>query len=558
MTSARIIAGKINVADYLTKQVKERPYNKAVITPEGSDSRGRGLYKSVTFKQLEGLVDGYAWAFTNAGIQFGDRVLIGTEPGVKLVAITFALFKMGAVPVFIDPGMGKDHLLHCVSNVRARALIGNFKANIMAYLAKEAFKGVEIFINVDRFQFGRIKSLYQLPSSDQPFPITETSDSDKAAILFTSGSTGPAKGVVYTHGIFSNQIEMIKDAYQITDKDTDMSIFPLFGLFAVSMGMCTVIPDMDTSKPAQVDPCKILRIMNDHGITFSFGSPTFWRIMADFCEAQNTQLPMLRAILMAGCSVPADLHKRFIGGILNADANIYVPYGATESLPVCSFTGTEVLDLTEELSNKGAGTCVGSLVSEFTEVKILRISDEAIAEWDESLVLKADEVGEIIVTGPTVTKAYFDAPEANEKSKIKDGDKIWHRIGDVGYLDQENRLWFCGRKNDRVQLKEQELYTDQCENIFNTHDEVSRSALVGVDNKGQKEAVIIIEVTEPNKIKSSEWKQDITQQLLLLAKKYPTTENIKHIMFKDSFPVDVRHNAKIKREILTVWAQEQL
>lgn len=558
MNSSRIVEGKINVADYLTKQVKERPYHKAVITPEGCDDRGRGLYKSVTFKQLEGLVDGYAWAFTNAGIQFGDRVLIGTEPGVKLVAITFALFKMGAVPVFIDPGMGKDHLLHCVTNVRARALIGNFKANFLAYLSKEAFKGVEIYINVGRFHFGRIKSLYQLPSSDQPFHTTDTTDSDKAAILFTSGSTGPAKGVIYTHGIFCNQIEMIQSAYKISDKDTDMSIFPLFGLFAVSMGMTTVIPDMDTSKPAKADPSRILRIMNDHGITFSFGSPTFWRIMADHCEEYNLQLPMLRAILMAGCSVPADLHKRFIGGILNADANIYVPYGATESLPVCSFTGTEVLDLTEELSDQGAGTCVGSLVSEFTEVKILKISDEAIPEWDESLVLGADQVGEIVVTGPTVTKKYWDAPKANEKSKIKDGKKIWHRIGDVGYLDKENRLWFCGRKADRVQLKDEELYTDQCENIFNTNEEVFRSALVAVENNGRKEAVIIIEPTDKELINSSDWQQRMTTTLLNLAMKYPVSQSIKHVMFKDSFPVDVRHNAKIKREILTVWAQEQL
>ena len=553
-----IISGRVNVADYLEKQVERQPSKRAIIVPE-TKKGGRNLYSQVTYAQLLDLTDRYAWGLTNAGVQFGDRVIVGIRPGVDLVAVTFALFKMGAVPVFIDPGMGKRGLLNCIAQVKGRVLIAEFKAHVISWIYKSKFKSVELFINVGKRSIGRMKSLHQLARVRKHFPIVETDGSDQAAILFTSGSTGTAKGVIDTHSTFAHQIKCIRKAYSVTADDIDMSIFPLFALFAVSLGMPTVIPDMDCSKPLQANPKKICRIIHDQGVTFSFGSPTFWDKMATFSIKYKVDFPSLRALLMAGCSVSGELHQKVLDTLLGPEGDVYVPYGATEALPLTSFRGTEVLMSTRDKSDTGSGTCVGRTISDKVDIKILKILDEPLQDWDESLLLPANTIGEIVVKGVIVTHEYFNRPDANEKAKIREGRYIWHRMGDLGYLDDEGLLWFCGRKVDRVTLVDDELYTDQCENIFNTHEKVKRSALVGWNNKQSlKEAVIIVQLHDIALTKDSNAMSILEKELLELGKSHKQTRQIKRVLFKESFPVDVRHNAKIKREILTVWAANVL
>lgn len=554
-----IISGKVNVADYLEKQVEIQPCKRAVIVPEGLNKQGRYRYSHLTFAQLLDKTSHYAHALKSYGIEFGDRVLVGIRPGFDLVAVTFALYKMGAIPVFIDPGMGKAGLLNCIKQANAKAMVAEFKAHAISYIYKSYFESVKIFVNVGNFSCGKIKSLQKFKGVPEYFETADTDSDDVAAILFTSGSTGAAKGVVYTHSTFAHQIKIIRKSYSVTPEDVDMSIFPLFGMFAVSMGMPTVIPDMDCSRPLSADPRKICRMIHDQGVTFSFGSPTFWDKMAGFCLKNKVELPSLRALLMAGCSVPGDLHQRFLDHLLPAGADVYVPYGATEALPMTTFSGSEVLMKTRERTDEGGGTCVGKLTSDKLDLKIIEISDEPIENFQESLELPVGTIGEIIVKGVVVTKEYFNRPDANAKSKIKQGRYVWHRMGDLGYLDEEGLLWFCGRKVDRVTLKDGELYTDQCENVFNTHDAVRRSALVGWKNSsGENEAIIIIQPCEKDLLKDEEAMKKLEKELLEHGNNFEVTRKIKRVLFKDGFPVDVRHNAKIKREILTVWADSVL
>ncbi|MCM8539215.1 MAG: fatty acid CoA ligase family protein [Lentisphaeraceae bacterium] len=554
-----IISGKVNVADYLEKQVELQPNKRAVIVPEGLNKEGRYRYSHLTFAQLLDRTNFYAHAMTGYGIGFGDRVLVGIRPGFDLVAVTFALYKMGAVPVFIDPGMGKAGLLNCVQQCQAKAMVAEFKAHLVSYLYKKYFSSVKVFINVGKFSFGKIKSLQKFKGGKEHFETADTESDDMAAILFTSGSTGAAKGVVYTHSTFAHQIKILRKTYNVTSEDLDMSIFPLFAMFAVSMGMPTVIPDMDCSKPLSADPRRICRIIHDQGVTFSFGSPTFWDKMASFSIKNNVQFPSLRSLLMAGCSVPGDLHQKFLDHLLPPGGDVYVPYGATEALPMTTFRGTEVLMMTKEKSESGAGTCVGRLTSDKLELKIIKISDEPIENWDASLLMPEGEIGEIVVKGVVVTKEYFERPEATLKSKIRQGRYVWHRMGDLGYVDSEGLLWFCGRKVDRVQVGDAELYTDQCENVFNTHELVRRSALVGwASSDSSQEAVIIIQPISKEILKNEQELAKLEKDLLELASQYKETEKIKRVLFKDGFPVDVRHNAKIKREILTEWADSVL
>ena len=181
-------------------------------------------------------------------------------------------------------------------------------------------------------------------------------------------------------------------------------------------------------------------------------------------------------------------------------------------------------------------------------LKIIKITDDAIDTWDDSLAVPDGTIGEVVVRSPWVTQQYFNLEEATRRAKIRDGETFWHRMGDVGYLDEQNRLWFCGRKSHRVQTAEDVLFTIPCEAVFNTHPKVKRSALVGVGPKDNQTPVIIIEAEENID------KKAVTEELLQLGASHAVTRPIRKVLYHPAFPVDIRHNAKIGREQLARWA----
>ena len=373
------------------------------------------------------------------------------------------------------------------------------------------------------------------------FPIAEPAPDELAAILFTSGSTGPAKGVLYEHGMFMAQVEAIRGQYGIEPGEVDLPMLPVFALFNPALGMCTVVPEMNPSRPATVDPEKIVRAIRQNEVTNSFGSPALWTKIARYCESHQITLPSIRRILMAGAPVPPTLMEQMQGIIPHG--NIHTPYGATEALPVSSISATEVLQETAEKTRKGEGTCVGQPLPG-VEVRIVPPTENPIKSIDQAAELAPGEVGEIIVKGPSVTRGYDALPEADAKSKIADQGTHWHRMGDLGKLDEQGRIWFCGRMVERVVTADGPLYTDCCEAIFNQHAKVYRSALI--DNGAGRPAIVI--EPEPGHFPSSEAaKEEFSRELAQLAQANPITKKINRFYFEKSFPVDVRHNAKIHR-----------
>ncbi|MCI5212672.1 MAG: peptide synthase, partial [Candidatus Electrothrix sp. ATG2] len=323
------------------------------------------------------------------------------------------------------------------------------------------------------------------------FTAVNTAEDELAAIIFTTGSTGPPKGVQYTHGIFYHQLQQIRDYYGIGPKDIDQPGFPLFGLFATALGAAAVIPDMDPTRPAEVDPAKFIRSIQDKQVTYSFGSPAIWNVVSQYCIKKDITLPV-RKILMAGAPVPGELIKR-VQQIMPEDGEIYTPYGATESLPSTSITGREILKDTWKETQKGKGTCVG-LPLPGMRVEIITPVDGPLADWSEVEVLPAGTIGEIAVKGPVVTPAYDHNEEETRMAKIPDQDGLWHRMGDMGYLDEQGRLWFCGRKAHRVLTAYGPMYTVCCEAIFNEHPEIFRSALVGLGEPGKQQPILTVEL----------------------------------------------------------------
>jgi acyl-CoA synthetase (AMP-forming)/AMP-acid ligase II len=243
--------------------------------------------------------------------------------------------------------------------------------------------------------------------------------------------------------------------------------------------------------------------------------------------------------------------------MLGEGGEIHTPYGATESLPVSSIGSAEILSDTWQETVVGGGTCVGKPCNS-VDVFIISVTDEPIEKWSDSLSVGAGEKGEIVVRGPVVTKEYYNNTKQTALAKIKDEDgRIYHRMGDIGRFDEKGRLWFCGRKSHRVVTKEGPMFTVPCEAVFNVHKKVFRSALVGLGRKGSEVPLICVELEKNCCLSSSESKV-LIEELKGIAQSFEHTRVIEKFLIHPSFPVDVRHNAKINREILKVWAEKKV
>ncbi|MDX1777226.1 MAG: fatty acid CoA ligase family protein, partial [Desulfobulbales bacterium] len=415
--------------------------------------RAGGKYRSWSFKEMNDTTDWFAGSLAELGIRRGDRVMLMVKPSLEFITLTFALFKMGAVIILIDPGMGYKNLLRCIGQVKPQVFIGIAKAHLFRLLFPKPFRNVRISVCIGTSfgLFGPCLSAQNAagsPTYGTSYPVAEMEADELAAILFTTGSTGPPKGVRYEHSMFQAQLQLIRDYYGIGPNDIDQPAFPLFALFSAGLGACSVIPEMDAARPAKVDPAKFVKTIIANRVTYSFGSPAIWNVVSRYCLENNKKLVSVKKILMAGAPVPGELLARTVS-ILPADADIHTPYGATESLPVASITAREILADTWEKTRLGKGVCVGKALPSIT-IKIIKISDQPIPTWDDSLLLPLYETGEIVVKGPVVTRGYADNDRENRLAKIMDNDEFWHRMGDLGYIDDNNRLWFCGRKGHRV------------------------------------------------------------------------------------------------------------
>jgi acyl-coenzyme A synthetase/AMP-(fatty) acid ligase len=539
-----------NIANSLLLSAARRPEQTGLIVRAGRD------YRRWTFDELTGITDFFAARLTARGIKAGDRIILMVKPSAEFICLTFALFRLGAVVVLIDPGMGYRNALKCITRVKPAGFIGIPKAHLFKIIFPGTFRSVRINICVgfSGGLFGRGLDAdcrrKEGEETSEKFEAASVLPDDPAAVLFTSGSTGPPKGVCYNHSVFQAQLKLIRDYYSITADDIDQPAFPLFGLFSVGLGACAVIPDMDPSRPARVDPARFVRSIRDHGVTYSFGSPAIWRVVSRYCAANNIKLPSLKKVLMAGAPVPGDLIE-LTKSVLE-DGEIYTPYGATECLPVSSIAGAEILRETWPKTRAGEGTCVGRALPG-NVIKIIPAGERVIDGWRPESALAAYEIGEIVVKGAVATSRYENDPQATTLAKIRDGNSFWHRMGDVGYLDAENRLWFCGRAAHRVITATGTLYTICCEAIINEHPQVFRSALVGIGRPGEQVPVMII---EPQAFQKESGR--LLAEVKELAGRHPLTAAIEHFLVHPSFPVDIRHNAKIFREKLAGWAADQL
>ncbi|PIX59919.1 MAG: peptide synthase [Lysobacterales bacterium CG_4_10_14_3_um_filter_64_11] len=548
------MSAETNIAAALVRMARQQPEAIALRCPGARGRDGLARYDiAVSYRELDARSDAIAAGLARVGIVRGTRAVVMVRPGADFFALMFALFKAGAVPVLVDPGIDRRALKQCLGEAQPQAFIGIALAQWARRILGWGRGHVRQCVSVGRFGLAgpRLATLERCGAGAGP-QLTATAPDDIAAILFTSGSTGVPKGVVYRHRHFLAQIQMLGAAFAIEPGAVNLPTFPPFALFDPALGSTSVIPDMDPTRPARADPRKLHAAIARFAVTDLFASPALLAVLA----RHGQPLPGLKRVLSAGAPVPAAVVAR-LRELLPDTAKLWTPYGATECLPVAVIEGAE-LQATRVATESGAGTCVGRPVPP-NAVRLIRIRDDAIADWSAVQLVQPGEVGEITVAGPSVTDAYFNRPAASALAKIcerlADGsERIVHRMGDLGWFDRDGRLWFCGRKSQRVQCVDGALFTEQVEPVFNTHPEVLRTALVGVGDAGAQQPVLCVQLR--NRLPRNA-KARIRAQLLTIGGRHVHTARVQRIVFHPGFPVDIRHNAKIGREALARWVARE-
>ncbi len=548
-----------NIASRLRMVTAIAPGAIAIAQPDGPPNEtGDRDYALTTFKSLDDRSESIARGLAKWGVKPGMRIVMLVPFSASFIELVFALLKAGVVVVLIDPGMGRKHLVKCLSEAKPDGFLGIPKAQAIRTLLRRKFPSAKWNVTVGRKYFWGGKTLQQIETLGNSLSDAEAASilprrerTDQAAVIFTTGSTGPPKGVLYTHGTFHAQVDRIRERYDIHRGSRDLACFPLFGLFDAVMGVTTIIPDMDPTRPADVNPQRLIEAAEQWEVDQAFGSPALWHTVVSWCQQRDVQrpFPTLRRVLSAGAPVPAATLEK-LRGLIHEEADIVTPYGATEALPIASIESREVISQTGPAASKGKGTCVGT---RFDDVlwRVIEIEDGPISDISQTTEVAQGKIGELMVAGPMVTRQYVVRADQNAMHKVADGDRVWHRMGDVGYLDQRDRFWFCGRKTHRVTDGKRTLFTVPCEAVFNSHPAVYRCALVPRGQRPNQTPVILVEPAAGRQPADQAQRDALVKELQDLASRNPLTRRIEEIIIRDEpLPTDIRHNSKIFREQL--------
>ena len=538
----------MNIISRLERASEAHPAKPALIFFSPQNKR----WNTITYQNLADSIQRFASGLLNFGVTPGMTAALLTPPSADFFALASALLKVGVVPIILDPTIGLKKVGEFLAESKPDIFIGNTLTHTLRVIFGWGKNSIKHNLTIKSVKSDAL-SLSKGRKSKVKYPITnyQSPITNSAAIIYTSGSTGIPKGVLFTHENFAAQLDILVDTFHISPDEIDLPAFPLYALIDVLLGVTSVIPDITFPVPGKTDPKKVIEAIQRFNVTNMFASPVVLDILSSFAlsgaDAKSKRLPSLKRVITAGAPAMIQLQEDF-RKLLNDETDLFGIYGATEVLPIAKVESREIFAMKEKAA-KGAGVCLGRPVNG-AKVRVIGISESAIRQWQDSLEVEPNVVGEITVQGGAVTESYIAREDANRLSKIQHEDGIIHRMGDMGYFDEEGRLWYCGRKSHRVITNNDVLFTEQIEGIFNVHPLVYRTALVGVDG----EPVLWVELKKG----VLENKDKIRSALIELAKEYPQASKIKVFLFMKKFPTDVRHNSKIIREELTLLAEKRL
>ena len=560
-----------NLADIVLRVAREDPQRIAVIDLDGWEGHGTRRYKRHTYAELSADVESVAVGLREMGIAELTRVVCMSPPSYETCVMGVALTRVGALSIWIDPSVGYRNVAERLRRVQPEAFLGNALAHLgritfgwgprdlrkLVVTESPLLPGGRIISGFPPFPGAHsIRSLRKhIPAEPKP---PEVGPDDPCAVLYTTGSTGPAKPSLYLH---RNFCQLFRNAHHSWGWDkgneapVDMAVFPAFLFIPISAGGTMVVPPIDFARqgPAQVDSAALIQVINDCKVASFFAAPILIENLAREALARNLTMPSLKRVIGAGAPISGPVEK-MLSAVMAPDGELAANYGATEAMPSTELGSREHLDGLWDLTEQGAGVCVGYALPG-VELKIIDIVDGPIDSIEETSELPTGRIGEILVRGKHVSPEYYLNPESTRKNKVPDPLGNWHRFGDVGYLDTQARLWVCGRVSQRVKALGGNVFPLQVEPLFDAHPKVRRSGLVGVPATVGELPVLCVEV-EPGVGKND--LAGLRQELLARAAESSTADTIHAILFKDTLPVDPRHNSKIERPRLAKWAARQL
>jgi len=503
-------------------------------------SKRMDTWKRITYRSLLDQTQRFISGLQACSLTPGAVAVVMTPPSADFFPFALALLKFGIVPVVFDPALGLKKGGEVINESKPQIYFGNRLTHALRILFGWGKSSIKYNLTLD--------GLLRASGRDAPAMLSATPN-DRIAVFYTSGSTGLPKGAVYTSVNFAAQLELLQNTFRISADEVDLAAFPLYVLIDLLLGVTAVVPDISFPVPGKTDPQKTISAIQRFNVTNMFASPVVLENLAEWQSQQGDvgKLSSLKRVITAGAPATIRLQERF-RQLLDDHTDLFGIYGATETLPIAKVESRELFSLKEKTSH-GAGVCLGKPIEGVT-VRVIPITDEPIAEWRESLEVESNAAGEITVQSRATTRAYLHREEADRLSKIKFGGEVIHRMGDVGYFDEEGRLWYCGRKSHRVTIQGEVMFTEQIENIFNTHPQVKRTALV----EGNGEPVLWVEVER----RAGSNKDKIIGELREMAKSHRQASQIETFLFMKRFPTDARHNSKIIRETLKARAEKRL
>ncbi|MFF0609971.1 fatty acid CoA ligase family protein [Nocardia tengchongensis] len=536
--------------------VAAHPERAAVIHADGRTRAGLPDYRQLTYAELDAWSDTVAERFLTAGVGRGVRTIVLVRPGPELYAVLYGLFKIGAVPVVIDPGMGLFKMLRCLRAADAEAFVGVTEAQALRIVFRAYFRRVRVAVTVGRswWQGPTLESWGRTPTSALP-EREAAPDNEPLLLAYTTGSTGPAKAVVLTHGNLAAMIDQVDAAREHVAPETSLITAPVAGILELLLGSRCVLPPLIPSQVGATDPAHVVDAVERFEVKTMFASPAVLIPLLAHVRRTGVALPSIRSIYSGGAPVP-DSCIAGLREVLPAEAKVYSGYGATEALPMATIESRELLGDLVEQAHTGHGVCVGAPALH-VRARIIPITDDPLPDWSDVEGRAGEQsgphgIGELVVSGPNVSTHYFWPPTADRTGKITEGEVIWHRTGDLAWIDDAGRIRFCGRKTQRLETAQGPMFTVQVEQVFNTVDGVARTALVGVGERGQQQPVLCVE------LEAGADRAVVEGGLRGRRDEFEVTKPVSEFLFHPGFPVDIRHNAKIGRERLAVWAAKQL
>jgi acyl-CoA synthetase (AMP-forming)/AMP-acid ligase II len=532
----------MTIGDKLTEQARVRPGTVALI----DDAAGRTL----TFAQLDDEVAKAAAWWRARGLKRGEAVLVFVPMSAELYVALLALFRIGAVALFLDPSAGREHLERCCARWAPEALMAIPKAHLLR-LRSRALRAIPLKVTTGGWLPGTVRWL----ASDTTERVTtnDAQPEDAALVTFTSGSTGVPKGAVRTQGFLLAQYRALAPSIALEPGEVDLATLPVFTLANLAAGVTTVIPDVDLRKPGAVDAARVWTQIERRGVTRITASPAFFERLiayANGCNGEESKggragsligksgnqetgrrrtLPGLTKLYTGGAPVFPRLLEAL--SALAPNAEVVAVYGSTEAEPIAHAGAHEIGADDLAAMRGGRGLLAGVPVDE-VKLRVVRdrwgVARSALsAEEFEAECLSAGETGEIVVTGDHVLPGYLGGI-GDEETKFRVEGEVWHRTGDAGLLDERGRLWLAGRCSARIEDARGAIYPFGVECVTMTFPTVRRAAMVALDGR----RVLVVE---------AERDEQLTAELFAAV----AWAQVDEVRFMATLPVDKRHNAKI-------------